>query len=189
MSEIFINARFLTQEIAGVQRFAHEIVKQWQKQNWQTPAGNKLTLLSPKSAHSVQYGAFQKGCLKGHAWEQFELRRFCGTKSLINLCSTAPLYKKNQIVTIHDAAVYDHPQSFSKKFLSYYKFLLPKIAHTSSMVVTVSQYSKQRLQYHLKLDPKKIKVIHNAVSEDFKPVSEDEIERVKSKYCLEKPST
>ena len=166
---IAVNSRFLTQRITGVQRFALEISKAL------TELRDDLVFLSPRGvmfpelAHKLNVQSF--GRLKGHLWEQLELPvklREMGSPLLLNLANTAPLFYTNQIVTIHDLAVFRFPESFSKAFSTFYKFLLPRIARNSRMVLTVSEFSKGEIVNLLGIPDEKIHVIYNAVSENIK---------------------
>ncbi|WP_304156234.1 hypothetical protein, partial [Fusobacterium ulcerans] len=72
--KIIINGRFLTQNITGVQRFAHEIVKELDK----IVKKNEIVILIPKNIlfKDLKYKNIEikkVGILKGHLWEQLEL--------------------------------------------------------------------------------------------------------------------
>lgn len=64
----------------------------------------------------------RKGILSGHAWEQIELPLYTYDGFLINFCNCAPLVKRNQTVTLHDAAASAMPRALSWKFRIWYKF-------------------------------------------------------------------
>lgn len=148
-----INGRFLNQTQTGVQRFAHGILAHMPT----------TEVLNPKITSK----------LGSHKWEQFTLPDILRKRKsplLLNFCNTAPISYSNQIVTIHDAAVFENPSWFYKSFASYYRFLLPRIARSARHVVTVSEFSKSELQRHLHIPASKISVIHPAVSESFKAV-------------------
>lgn len=137
---VYINARFLTQQITGVQQFAHEICRNLYN------AEVEYILLAPKSTHCPAYLKHLHfktvGVGKGYFWEQVELPTFLkqnGNPLLLNFCNTAPLLYSNQVVTIHDLAFMHHPEWFSKSFARVYRFLIPRIAKRSRKVFTVSQ--------------------------------------------------
>ncbi|MCU5459090.1 glycosyltransferase family 4 protein [Bacillus cereus] len=163
--KIYINGRFLTQKITGVQRVAHEIVKQLDNVN----AGMEIIILVPKNTvQRIEIGfknikIKEIGFLKGHLWEQLELPLYTMNDLLINFCNTAPLFKKNQIVYIHDAAVYSRPTGYSKNFVRWYKFLYLCTSKFSRKIITVSNFSKDDLIKHLPNLKDKITVSHIAV--------------------------
>lgn len=98
--------------------------------------------------------------MKGHLWEQFELPFYAKDGLLINLCNTGPAFNKNQIVTIHDAAVFNYPKAFSFAFRAWYKFLMVRLGKTSKKIITVSHFSKAELMQHCKIAEHKLAVTH-----------------------------
>ncbi|RAI92347.1 glycosyltransferase involved in cell wall biosynthesis [Paenibacillus pabuli] len=167
MIKIYINARFLTQTITGVQRYALELVKEMdQLIDRGEIDGNRyeFCLLSPSNI--INEPAFKHirhkavGKLKGHLWEQLELPFYAKGGLLINLCNTGPAFNKNQIVTIHDAAVFNYPKAFSFAFRAWYKFLMVRLGKTSKKIITVSHFSKGELMQHCKIAEHKLVVTH-----------------------------
>lgn len=125
---IYINARFLTQAVTGVQRYAIELVKSIDSlidRGELNTSELKFILLSPSGRiHSLNLKhikILEVGSLRGHLWEQLELPFYARKGLLMNLCNTAPILKRNQIITIHDAAVYAVPQTYSFAFRAWYK--------------------------------------------------------------------
>jgi len=167
-SEIFINARFLTQSITGVQRYAHELVKALDDligQGEIDKAKYRFTLLSPGKGIKHDLGLKhiplrQVGYLTGHAWEQMELPFYTAGGLLISLCNTAPLLKNSQIVTIHDAGVFGFPQSYSLAFRTWYKLLFAVLGKNAKRIITVSSFSKRELIGYCKINEEKIHVIY-----------------------------
>jgi glycosyltransferase involved in cell wall biosynthesis len=167
---ICINGRFLTQPLTGVQRYATEVLKALdnlidaRKIN---PDKYSFILLIPKNAKNIpnlKYIETKKiGILKGHLWEQFELPIYSRNKLLICLCNTGSLFKKKQVLTIHDAAVFATPSSYSFVFRRLYKLLLPLISKRAKKVITVSNFSKKELKYYCNIDDSKIEVIYEGV--------------------------
>jgi glycosyltransferase involved in cell wall biosynthesis len=147
---IYVNARFLTQKITGVQRYAIELSKRLKP----STEPFEFKFLAPKNVihHKLakQLEIRCVGKLKGHLWEQLELPFYCRDGVLLNLCNTAPLSKKKQFVTIHDAAVFTIPETFSRAFRMWYQFLLPRLGKTSLGIITDSFFSKNELiKYHI----------------------------------------
>jgi glycosyltransferase involved in cell wall biosynthesis len=191
MIKIYINARFLTQTVTGVQRYAIELVKEIdrlieqglinsnQYQFFLLSPNNVITKLELKHiCHKVI------GKLKGHLWEQFELPLYSREGMLINMCNTGPAFKKNQIVTIHDAAVFSSPEGFSFAFRNWYKFLLTRLGKSSKKIITVSHFSKKELIHNCKIEEEKIEVTYLGI---------DHIHRIQAaqgileKYQLQSP--
>ncbi len=166
---LYINARFLTQQTTGVQRFAMEICKELSKR-----ADVDLILLAPQNIINHGYPKKVKlitfGKYSGHLWEQLELPKYLkkiGSPLLLNLCNTAPLNYKNTAVTIHDLAFKQHPEWFTLPFRVLYNFLIPKIARKAQVVFTVSNSVKEELTSCYQLEHHKIHVVYNGLPEVF----------------------
>ena len=160
---IVVNARFLTQKVTGVQRFAIEISKILHKLNdrivFVTPPG----ILDQDLAKEL--GAILIGKNQGTIWEQVDLRKYLTLNRkplLINFCNTGLIFYKRQIVTIHDMSYKVNPKWFSRKFYLWYDFLIPHIAKRSLKILTVSNSSKKDIIKYLKIRPEKISVIYNS---------------------------
>lgn len=181
---IVINARFLTQEITGVQRFAIEISLRLKEL-----LGDEVVFFTPPNIIQIEYAqrldAKVIGVHKGHVWEQWDLPNFLnknGSPLLLCLCNTAPLYYKNKIITIHDVAFKAYPQTFSKAFLYYYKFIIPRIIKSALKIITVSQFSKDEIIKYYGTEERKIKVVYPAVANNFH--IEEDTNLKKEKYLL-----
>ena len=162
---IFVNGRFLSQPVTGVQRFSAEIVGaidalmaqgEWPETSLLTPhlAGG------PRGAS----GRLQErpvGERRGHLWEQFDLPRAARGGILVSLGNTAPLLAgRGQVVVIHDAGVFDTPGSYSWKFRVWYKALQRALVKAGAQIATVSEFSRQRIAARLSIDPARISVIY-----------------------------
>jgi len=120
-------------------------------------------------------------------WEQFRLPRQLkgqGNPLLVNFCNTAPFSYANQIVTIHDLATFDHPEWFRPSFAKYYAWLLPRIAKGALKVVTVSEWSKQRIMEQFHLNEAKIHVIPPAVDPALLEAEEEGVDGLENGFIL-----
>lgn len=168
-SQLVVNARFLTQHLTGVQRYAVEISLELRKM-----MGNEIVFVSPCDIIQKKYADILNvqitGKHKGHVWEQIDLPLYLrkkGNPLLLNLCNTAPLFYKNKVVTVHDVAFMAYPQTFNKSFLHFYKFMIPRIMCTARKVITVSEFSKEEIVKYYAIDKNKIEVVYSAVSDIF----------------------
>lgn len=151
-----VNARFLTQKTTGVQRFAAEVTRAL------AAAGADLRLLAPPGAPQRfdDLPVEAVGTRGGQAWEQCDLSRAAGGDLLLNLGNTAPLLRRaKQVVVIHDAGVFDTPESYSRAFRSWYRALHLALPRMGARIVTVSEFSRARLATRLRLDPARIAVM------------------------------
>lgn len=171
---IYINGRFLTKQITGEQRYALELTQaidsildqRDHEEHWcfLVPKGTRL----PENAVYKHIGLKEVGYLHGHAWEQFELPFYSKGSLLLNFCDMAPIFKSNQIVTIHDMALKDHPEFFTKVFLNWHKFVFSFTVHRSKKICTVSNFSKSRLMKYYHLPSNGVCIVPCACSGIFK---------------------
>lgn len=162
---IYINARFLTQRITGVQRYAIEISKRIKKIHPQIKFLSPGNIINEHIANELE--VITIGNNKGHLWEQYDLPNYLkknGSPTLLNLCNTGPLFYKNTIVTIHDLAFLENPSWFSKSFYWFYKTLIPQLAKKAKKIITVSEFSKDEIVRKLNVNPLKVEIIYNAVN-------------------------
>lgn len=175
---IYINGRFLTQKITGVQRFAYELSKRLSQTRkdivFLVP---DLSSINPEySISSMQIVEVKGG--GGHYWEQITLPRFLkrnGMPLVISLCNTGPAFYKNQIATSHDITYVRFPNGFPKKFRYFYRLITPLIIKNAKSILTVSNFSKEEISTYYGCDKNKIHVIYNAVNEDFKNINCDSV--------------
>lgn len=162
--QIVFNGRFLQRSVTGVERFAVEILREV---NRRIAAGDIADLqpviaiprgTQPKE-HFSHIPSVEVGRLQGYAWEQIELPLFCAGKPLLNLCNTAPVLYKKQLVVIHDAAVYSIPQAFSTSFKTVYKVMHQLLAWRGVPVATVSDFSKRDLIARFSFDSQVLQVV------------------------------
>lgn len=167
MHTIFVNGRFLFRPQTGVDRYAVGILSAID-QLLRRGEGNGLNfvLLAPKSASKPFWRpdnmrVLQAGVFHGQLWEQFSLPWLSRSGLLLSLCNTAPILKRNQVVTIHDATVVRHGTSFRLPFRLWYRILLPLISLMSRAVVTVSHFSENEIHQCYWTPLRKISVAYN----------------------------
>ncbi|MFS7161567.1 glycosyltransferase family 4 protein [Serratia proteamaculans] len=171
---IYINGRFLTQELTGVQRFAEEISIHLQK------IRQDITILCPPSVCTSKISGLSNieviGRNSGHIWEQYDLPKYLRKKNgslLINLSNTAPIFYKNKIVTHHDITYKKYPNSYSLKFRAVYNLIIPIILKSSKALITVSEFSKGEICSAYNYDVNKTYVIYNSTNSEFSPKEKD----------------
>ncbi|MFN3848507.1 MAG: glycosyltransferase family 4 protein [Spirosomataceae bacterium] len=158
---IYINGRFLTQEITGVQRYALEVTKSLDSL---IDSDTIVTILVPKG-QKIQIELKnilikQVGFLTGHLWEQLELPFYCNRGVLFNPCATGPLFKKNQISTFHDVNFINFPEGFTWKFRIMYRLIFFMCGKLSKSIIAISDYTKHELIDKFAIRGSKINVIY-----------------------------
>ncbi|EMH4030279.1 Partial mannosyltransferase B [Klebsiella oxytoca] len=165
---IYVNSRFFSQDITGVQRFGIELSGKLHEQR------DDIVFLAPKN---IRFNDITRrlnveviGSRTGHTWEQLDLPAYLrakGSPLLVNLCNTAPIFYRNKIITLHDAAYKRFPASYSFKFRQAYNILIPRLVVTSRAVLTVSQFAKSELEHFFNLHRVQCHVVYNAASDIF----------------------
>lgn len=165
---IAINGRFEGRRVTGVERYASEV----------------LRCLGPET-RVIKPGQTMTG-VRGHIWEQFLLPRQLGKDEVLwSPANTGPLAVANQVVTIHDISVLDHPEWFTARFRLWYLFLLPRLASRARTVLTVSEHSRQSILKRFRLPQEKVMVVPDGVNpREFHP---SDAEPVRAKYELRNP--
>lgn len=167
---IWINARFLQRPITGVERVAREVIDQLASRadaQGQLRLGEKvvqLRLIAPggKSLENpwpnipLEY----QGKLRGHLWEQTELAARTAGQWLLNLCNTAPLFKRKQWVFLHDAQPFAIPGNFTPYLRLWYQILYRVTGRLSRVIFTNSHFSASELQRYAGIPGRKIQVMH-----------------------------
>src|ERR1700722_8464891 len=151
MQQIAINIRSLSAPMTGVQRYTSQLLAQWN--------GN---------AECIAPNGSLRG-FTGHAWEQFVLPAKLRGRLLFSPSNTGPLRVMNQVVTIHDTAVFDCPEGFNPRFAAWYRFLLPRLARQARQIITVSEFVKERILVHTKVGPDKVVGVPNGGDSRFCP--------------------
>ena len=163
--KLFVNARFLTQPLSGVQRYGIECSRQIKMLLPDT-----IFLCPNNVIHTYvakELDAKIIGKRTGHKWEQFDLPVFlAGQQSppLFNPANTAPLFYENNFLTLHDLAFFHHPEWNSKLFSAWYNFLIPKIVRRSKHIFTVSNFIKEEIERYYHIPEGKISVTYNGIA-------------------------
>lgn len=195
MMRTYINGRFLTQSLTGVQRYAIEIVKALDSLISFDENINKrfkFIILAPRDAdrdlNLKNMSIKRVGRFQGHLWEQWELPLHSRGGILVNLCNMAPILKRKQTVTIHDVAVFSMPSAFSFSFRAWYKFVFRVLAHNRSEIVTDTEFSRSEIKKFLAAPDKRLSVIPagcehiSEITSDHRIVSE--LGLMSGKYIL-----
>lgn len=162
---VILNARFLTQPVSGVQRFAENIAAELLTMR------NDVVLAAPRGAKPRADGPLSSapvkhvGRLRGHLWEQVDLPlylRSMGNPLLLGLTNTNPFLYENKISTHHDITYVRFPESYTTSFRALYSIVAPRMLRTSKTVLTVSEHSRRDIADHYGLAPRSIEIVHNA---------------------------
>jgi len=169
---LYINARFLTQSVTGVQRYAHALLDAFDELVCQEPdlQDLKVVLLAPKRGviHEKRYRRLelrQVGMLRGHAWEQFELPLHARGGVLFCPGNTAPvsalLGRRPTVVTVHSIAFLEFPEAYSKAFRLLYRLLVPIVLRLSTAAITVTETERKTILARYPFAARRLTVVQN----------------------------
>lgn len=190
---LYINGRFLTQQVTGVQRYSREIITKMDmlisEGKIKPPENLDLICLVPnQTSYKPPWRNFkiqQIGFFKNNLWEQIDLPIKVQSNPLFSPANIGPLLSINQIATFHDTSVYAIPDAYSIFFRLKYKLIFKNVGKTAKWIITVSQFSKRELTKYCHIDSNKIIVIPHG-HEHLKSTISDQ--SIISKYSLnEKP--
>lgn len=176
-TRIAINGRFLLRPATGVDRFAFEVVRSLDVLlGVRHPAASALAveILLPESERPVSKPFAHIGMrvvpgAQGQLWEQLHLPRAAQGALLLNLCNTAPLFLRHQVVVLHDAAPMRVPDSYSRTFRTWYRLMAPMIGWSCRRIVTVSQFSSRELRDIYRIPAEKIGVVSESGEHMLRP--------------------
>jgi glycosyltransferase involved in cell wall biosynthesis len=170
---ILINGRFLLQPPTGVQRYAREVIASIAKLR---PAQLRFVIAVPDRGLKDAFPGIETLCdssaLPTALWQQVRLPALMnklGADLLWSPCNVGPVFARDHIVTIHDAAVFAGPEWFSPFFRLYYRTIFPLIGKRAEKVITVSDFSKGELIKYGVADKERIRVIPGGVNAEFAP--------------------
>ncbi|MDQ6664685.1 MAG: glycosyltransferase family 4 protein [Acidobacteriota bacterium] len=157
MPGIALNSRFYAHRPTGMQRYALELAGRF---------GGNIQQIRPDRP--------LKGAA-GHLWEQFYLPAALKGRMLWSPNNTGPLAVANQVCTFHDLIPLDRPEWFNPRFAAWYQWLLPRLARKVRRIISVSEFTKQRIVERFGIEASKVTVIPNGVDARFHPRPADEI--------------
>lgn len=170
MSRIYINGRFLTRPITGVERYAYMICKALAEM------GKDFTIICPNSPIMSCYDTsnlpiIHYGFGKSHLWEQCVLPFFFIKKKdylFFSFTGLGAILVRNKVMTIHDLSFLENPRWFSKSYYWWYKLMTPLAVRTSKHIITVSEFSKKEiLRFYPFIKEADISIAYNAADERF----------------------
>jgi len=160
MRSFFINGKFLSQKITGVQRYAIELFRAMD-----TLLGQDIqaVILAPKNTiHEIEFRNIQvrkTGHFRSHLWEHFELPILTGSTFLYSPF-TAPPFLHNQVVTLHDPGALAFPEYYSTRFRLFYGFVFRRLGKNARRILTDSEFSKSEFVTRCGIEKEKISVVY-----------------------------
>lgn len=163
------NTRILNSHLTGAQRYTLELLSHFNGRVQEVKPGQPLS------------------GIRGHAWEQFALPTRLNGSLLWSPSNTGPLAVEKQVVSLLDVVPLDHPEWLNPQFATWYRFLTPKLARRVRSIVTISEFSKQRIIAHCPSVESKIHVTHLGVDSRFHLIDNDEIKKMRTRMGIPTP--
>ncbi|WP_417257204.1 glycosyltransferase family 4 protein [Celeribacter halophilus] len=162
-----INARFLEGSMTAVNRVALELSKALVCHARAQGVPNAIQLIGYPALEAVMIETglpyITIGKRTGILWEQLELPHALQGRTLVGFHNTAPVMGGNHITMLHDAQVFDQPESYPLPTRLWRQFLSRRAGAAGRKILTVSEFSKSRL-IAWKIAPEdRIDVIYNGV--------------------------
>ena len=165
MKTLYINGRYLSQVVTGVQRYAHEVVAAWDADlagGLIDPKRYAIEVIAPRDVLALpDYKCIRvsRSRTNGRFWEQVELPLRTKGGLLFSPYAAAPVFKFRHAVTIHDAGVRATPQQYSRLFRTYYTVVYKLLGIGCRRIFTVSQFSKDELGRYFSIPAHKVSVV------------------------------
>lgn len=102
---------------------------------------------------------------------------FVSTDGFCSLATRVP-----QLLLVHDLGFLHYPTAYKKSNMLFYKTYTPRFLKKAKAIATVSEYTKLDLVNQYAVEPGKIGVVYSAVKPSFRPLAEEEKNRVKDQY-------
>ncbi len=162
---IYVNGRFLTMPITGVQRYAIELMNALDdilQEGSPNPGVAVACLVPPNCIVKPGWKNIDiktVGRLTGNLWEQIDLPWHARDGLLFSPANIGPYFHKNQVVTVHDASVFAFPQAYSLAFRLKYRLIYRRLAKIARTIITISRFSQGELMRYCRFPEERMAVI------------------------------
>lgn len=181
---VYLNGRFVTQNITGVQRYASETIQALDGligEGQGPPAfrSAKVVLLTPGNAgldlglRHIEIRAIGPS-IHDNVWDQSRLLNAARDGILVSLANRGPVLHRRHLVVIHDAIVFRHPEFYGAHYARFHRAIGRVLARTAR-IATVSEFSKRELADVLRIRPETIPVLPNGADHLARITPEEEI--------------
>jgi glycosyltransferase involved in cell wall biosynthesis len=165
MVAVTANGRVMLVPSNGQQRVAKEIITRL-----------NMPVIAPPASRAS--GA------KGHLWEQAVLPVRLRGRPLWSPSTSAPMFYRNQVVTVHDLGFVDVPQYFAPRFAATYRTIVKRVARVAKHLITVSEFSRRRIIEQYGLPESQVSAVYLGISEAFSLRSADDVAAVREEFGI-----
>jgi glycosyltransferase involved in cell wall biosynthesis len=90
----------------------------------------------------------------------------------------------DQVVTVHDIIAIDRPEWFTRRFAALHSWLVPRLMQRVRHVITVSEYTRQRLMERFGMRADRVTAIPNGVGEEYYPRTSADIAQMRYELSI-----
>lgn len=165
---LVMNVRSLDRRMGGVERFTHEMLRFW-----------------PGEIRQVRPVGKAAGW-RGHLWEQVILPLKLSENELLwSPANTGPISLSAQILSLADVSPIENPRWYSPTFRTWYRIFLPALTRRVQAVMTISNFSRERILRALSISPGRVHVVPCGVDRrKFKPITRGEADNVRKEFGI-----
>lgn len=99
----------------------------------------------------------------------------------------APFFSPPIVVMIHDLSFRRHPEWFGAAERLRFELTVPWTARRAARVLTVSEFSRNDIIEHLRIDPAKVKVSYNRIHDRFRRATPDAMREAQDTFGIRAP--
>jgi glycosyltransferase involved in cell wall biosynthesis len=133
-------------------------------------------ILHPQARHPVLWYAWFEYSVPA-ALQKYDADIFISPDGYLSLKTSVP-----SLAVIHDINFHHRPEDLPYLTRLFYRNFFPLYAKKSEIIVTVSEYSRQDICKSYDIPPEKVHVVNNGANPLFRPLSRDEILKVRNTY-------
>ncbi|HZE68548.1 MAG TPA: glycosyltransferase family 1 protein [Pyrinomonadaceae bacterium] len=184
----------LTESLAGVGYYTLELAHHLSRD----ASGDEVEVVSPKpfldslrlcerNDSRLRFGTEKTNPVTARWWSiglpRYLRRRrpdvFHGTNFEIPLRSVCPT-----VLTIHDLSLLLYPETHERRRVWRARRRLPLMARKATLIITVSEAVRQEVNRHLRIPLEKIKTVHSAAREFFRPMEPERAELIRTRLNI-----
>ncbi len=133
-------------------------------------------VVHPQARHPILFYIWFEWSIP-YMLRKYKADLFLSPDSYMSLSTKVPT-----CLVIHDLAFEHYPEHFVLSHRMYWRHFSPLFAKKAKRIATVSTFSKTDITKHYGISPNIIDVVYNGAHDEYKPLSHDEREAVKSNY-------
>lgn len=179
MTTLYINGKFSAQSVTGVQRAAHELVLALDRSFAQGRAAVRCVYLCPAGVtppplEHIEIRVVGSAIPSLQWWEQVCLPWAARDGVLLNLSGSASwIAAARSVCLLHDAAVFDHPDAYTRLFKLWYRALFRHLGRRALALVTISTFARERLCKALDVPLERFHIVTHG-ADHFERIASDE---------------